>query len=661
MTLLKNAQQLSVAWVIAIALLPKVSANEAPLFLAANDVPTGFEILSEPQRSLIDIYYGNRYLTSQLATFEPGKLTLSNPEELVRLIGSINDPSFIRSALSGDLNSNADELCLPNQAQDCGVLNPPVAGIIFDEGRFRVDVFINPRFLLTRAAEVRKFLPPSDAEFSVMQNFSAALSGSTQQDSEDDYTVNGLTLLSYKENSLYASWDYSKNQSFSMNQLYGQREFEGIEYAGGLLYSRAFGLNFTSDQPMLGVRLETSSNTRTDTDFSGGVPIEVFMPLRGRVEIRRDSRLIASFFHEAGLQQLDTSGFPSGAYDVEIRILDEQGNEQSRETRFFAKQYQLPPEGEWRYFAETGQVVDRTFEGSFPGATDAWLARAGVSRRLSETVAGTAAIASMNGENLLELGLYNLGYRYELSPSFMVTDGGDYGFTVNGRTWVGDVALSANYRRLWRKDDASVNTVNAEEPTLLGDAFEQSSVSVSAPVASGSVNYRFNTSQSADSDPVRSHSIDYRTALFRTIDYDTSLQLSLSESEGNKIALFSLEWRYRSDRWNFRANPRAEIQDNNGVDDRSESMRLSASWDDGDLYDGSLSFNGGVESASGQRRMDGNVQYSNHYGRADFGFNHSQSGNAEGVTSYGGSFSTSFLTDGDVVAMGEKRELKVPS
>ena len=35
--------------------------------------------------------------------------------------------------------------------------------------------------LLTRAADVRKYLPPSDAGFALMQNFSAAVSGSTAE------------------------------------------------------------------------------------------------------------------------------------------------------------------------------------------------------------------------------------------------------------------------------------------------------------------------------------------------------------------------------------------------------------------------------------------------------------------------------------------------
>ncbi len=619
-----------------------------PLFLAQNKVPEGFETLSEPQQSLMDIYYGNRYLTSQLATFQPGKITLSNVNEVVRLIGSVNDPAFLTTALSGELNTHAEAICPPNVTKDCGVLNPPIAGVIFDESRFRVDVFVNPRFLLTRAADVRKYLPPSDAGFAMMQNFSAAATGNTEDANGNDYTLNGLTLLSYYENSVLWSWDYSKSQQFSVNQLYGQREYEGFEYNLGLLSSQGFGLNFTSDQPLVGARFQSSDNTRNDTDFSGGMPVEIFMPLRGRVEIRKDGRLIASYFHEAGLQALDTTNFPSGAYDIEISILDEQGNLQSQETRFFSKQYQIPPEGEWQLFAETGRVMTSVFDGALPQSTEQWLTRAGVSRRIFDTMAGTLSAAATLDTALLELGLFNLGYRYELSPSVMVADNGSYGMTLTGRTWLGDVSLNGSYRRLWRDDSEEENT---DRPALIGDAFEQSSFSVSAPLWRGNANYRFSSNRNNSDGRTETHGVSYTANVFRTLDYDTSATFSLSESEGNTVALFSFEWRFRQDRWNFRVNPRAEVQDNNGVRDRTEKMRLSASWDDGDLFDGQLTSSVSAEAGSGERRLDGTLQYGNRFGRAALSVNHSST-EANRITNYNGSFSTSFLTDGNVVAMG---------
>ena len=630
-----------------ICITPLLAEAADPIFLAANDPPPGFENLEVSQRSLVDIYFGNRYLTSQLASFTADRIELPNPNEIIRLIGDLNDPELISDALSGEINTNKDLLCTTDNTEACGILETPIAGVIFDQGAFRVDVFVNRRFMLTRAADVRKYLPPSDAGFALLQNFSAAVSGSTSENSTDDYTLSGQTLVAWQENSLHGNWDYSRDNNFSVSQLYGQRDYEGLEYSLGLMSSRGFGLNFTSDKTMIGGRITTSDRTREDTGFTGGMPIEVFLPTRGRVEVRRDGRLINSVFFEAGAQQLNTSTFPSGAYDIEIRIVDEQGNELSRETRFFAKQYQLPPVGEWLFFAESGQIVDRSVNSIMPKNTFTWLNRAGVSRRLWDTVSGTAAVAHVGDNALFEAGLFSVGYRYELTPAFMVSEDGDKGVNVSGRTRWGDFTVNGSYRRLWREDENVVTQTS--DPQLLGSAFEQHSASASIPFLEGNLNYRYSLNKNPDI--TRTNSLDYRRTLFRLQDYDLDINLSFSKSGDNKVGIASFTFRYRQDQYNFRVSPRAEHRVNDSQTDKTERVRLAASWDDKDLLDGELKINGGVETGSGDERLDSSLQYSNHFGRVALNLNHLKSDTGNN-TSYSGSLSTSFLTDGNVIAMG---------
>ena len=630
---------------------PAACANE-PVFLAT-DVPPGFETLSATQRSLVDIYFGNRYIGSQLAAFSPGIIELPNPAELVRRIGDLSDTSLIVSALSGELDSHAELVCPDNSSTGCGVLEVPVAGVIFDESRFRVDVFVNRRFMLTRAAQVRKYLPPSDAGFALMQNLAAAVSGSSAVDSDNSYALNGLTIAAWRENSLYWSWDYSDSNQFAINQLYGQRDFEGMEYNAGLLSTNGFGLTFTADQPMVGLRINSSNNTREDLDFSGGMPITVFLPTRGRVEVRRDERLIDSAFFEAGSQELDTSNFPSGAYDIEIRIFDDGGKLLSSETRFFAKQSQIPPVSESLFFVESGRVVDRTDDQTLPEVTDQWLLRAGVSRRLHNTVAATAAMAIGSDDALSELGLFHFGRNYELEPSLMLSDNGTVGVSVNGRLTLGELSLSGNFRRIWHDEP---RTAVDDGTNLLGNAFEQHAFSALAPLFGGSLGYRYSMNQGYDENNSalalnRTHSLDYRRTLFRTSDYDGDIGFSLSKSGDDEIVLLSLSFSYRTNRWNFGVAPRAEYRRQNRATDSSERLRLTTSWDDRDLLAGDLRVDAGVEGGTGNERIDGSVQFANHHGRGSFSASHTRF-EGEGTTSWGGSMSTSFLTDGEMFALG---------
>ena len=629
---------------------PLVLADD-PVFILSDTPPPGFEELSATQRSLVDIYFGNRYIGSQLAAFSPGVIELPDPATLVRQIGDLSDTTLITDALSGELDSHAELICPPSRTADCGVLETPVAGVIFDESRFRVDIFVNRRFMLTRAAEVRKYLPPSDAGFSLMQNLSAAVSGSSSSD--DSYTFSGLTTAAWRENSLYWSWDYSDSNHFSVNELYGQRDFEGVEYNAGMLSTSGFGLNFSGDQPMLGLRLNSSNNTREDLDFSGGMPVTVFLPTRGRVEVRRDDRLIDSAFFEAGSQQLDTSSFPSGAYDIEIRILDESGNVLSNETRFFAKRSQIPPVGEWLFFLESGRVLERISDDVLPDVTDQWLSRAGTSRRLHDTVAATAAMAVSSDEALTEFGIYHFGPLYEIEPSLMVSDDGSHGISVNGRLSLGDLSLSGNFRRVWH-DEPRVAVDDGAN--LLGNAFEQHAFSAGMPLFDGNLNYRYSLNQSYNNDNnaldlTRTHSLDYRRTLFRTFDYDADISFSVSKSGDDHVGLVSLTFRHRTDHWNFNAAPRVEMTRRDGESDSTERMRLSTSWEDRELLAGDLRFDAGVEGGTGDERINGSVQYANHYGRASFSASHNYA-DGDGTTNWGGSMSTSFLTDGEVFAVG---------
>ena len=636
---------------VSITLACPLALADDPVFILSDSPPPGFEELSATQRSLVDIYFGNRYIGSQLAAFSPGVIELPDPATLVRQIGDLSDTTLITDALSGELDSHAELICPPSRTTDCGVLETPVAGVIFDESRFRVDIFVNRQFMLTRAAEVRKYLPPSDAGFSLMQNLSAAVSGSSSSD--NSYTLNGLTTAAWRENSLYWSWDYSDSNHFSVNELYGQRDFEGVEYNAGMLSTSGFGLSFSGDQPMLGLRLNSSNNTREDLDFSGGMPVTVFLPTRGRVEVRRDDRLIDSAFFEAGSQQLDTSSFPSGAYDIEIRILDESGNVLSNETRFFAKRSQIPPVGEWLFFLESGRVLERVSDDVLPDVTDQWLSRAGASRRLHDTVAATAAMAVSSDEALTEFGIYHFGPLYEIEPSLMVSDDGSHGISVNGRLSLGDLSLSGNFRRVWHDEP---RVVVEDGANLLGNAFEQHAFSAGMQLFDGSLNYRYSLNQSYNNDnsaldPTRTHSLDYRRTLFRTFDYDADISFSVSKSGDDHVGLVSLTLRYRTDHWNFNAAPRVEMTRRDGESDSTERLRLSTSWEDRELLAGDLRFDAGVEGGTGSERINGSMQYANHYGRASFSASHTYA-DGDGTTNWGGSMSTSFLTDGEVFAVG---------
>ncbi|CAM3434221.1 TcfC E-set like domain-containing protein [Parendozoicomonas haliclonae] len=648
-----NKLRLSALIIMILALCPALGAE--PVFIAKAEVPAGFEALSRPQRSLIDIYYGNRYIASQIATFTAQTIELSDPESVVQRIPDITRPVLVAELLTGELPSNADEICLPRQIQGCGRLNPAVAGVIFDEGRFRLDLFINRDYLRARPADIRKYLPPSQSGWAFMQNFSANATGNDASEggnSNNDYTLTGQSLLSWRENSLLAGWDYTRERNLTIDTLYAQREFKGIAWQGGMVNGGGFGLNFTSGQTVLGARVATSDNTRLDSDYSGGIPLDVFLPTRGRVELRRDERLLFSAFYEAGNQQLNTSSLPDGAYDLNIRVVDERGNTVSEETRFFAKQGNMPAPGEWEWFVEAGDVLNRTADNTLPRTTGQYLARAGMGYRLADDWSGTLAVAADNNESLTEMGLFHIGNGWDISPSVMLSADGDHGFGVNGRTRLYDLSLSGSYRRLWSEDDINdIATLPGDENRLIGDGFEQFSGSASVPFVLGSLNYRYSYNQRGDNTASKTHSLNWRAQLWRTSDYDLDFDLGLSKSGDNEVILATLSLQYSDDRWDFGVSPSMQWDKSSDNRTRTERTQLSAGWNDGDLLDGEMRFNGGLALEGDQKTLNGNLNYSDHRGSGSLAVSHLRAGNTHS-TSYSLNAGTSFITDGDIVSVG---------
>lgn len=633
-------------------------ADDSPIFLAQDIVPKGFEELSKPQRSLVDIYYGNRYLGSQLVTYTAKTIIFSDPARIVRKIGDISNPPLVQEAITGEIQTNSDKICSPEKDDVCGVMTPAIVSVIFDESRFRVDIFVSRDFLMTREITISKYLPPSDGGYSATQNLSAAVAGTRSSNNtanNEDYTLYGTSAIAKEENSLYGSWDYSKAQHFSVNSLYGQREFEGVSYRAGIISSEGFGLSFTPNQTLAGAHLGSSDRTRTDTGYSGGMPLDVFLSTRGRVEAYKDSRLITSYFFEAGSQQLDTSSFPSGVYDVEIKIIDDQGMVIRTETRFFAKQFGLPPEGEWLYFIEAGKVLDSNRGTVLPNETNQLLARAGVSRRLTNTLAASVSSAINKGNGLVELGIFHTGYRYEISPSVMVDSKNAYGFNVISHVYLGKLSVSAGHRQLWNKGYNQISNTS-DDPALLGISFRQSSVSMSVPFFSGTANYRFsenfteNTTGAANP-VIRTHAAGYHARVYRAHNLDVDMEATYSQSLEDKIAMLSFSFRLRDERWTWRTTPLAEHTWNDRGEKSSERLRTSVSWDSKSLFDSAIRADVGAEVGTGEERYDMQLEAASSWGRGGLSLNHVVAGGSTN-TNYGVSFNSSFMANSEHMAIG---------
>src|SRR5205085_238807 len=125
------------------------------------------------------VYYGQQRVGDALATLSGGRLIFKDPGKVIDLVRQAIRTPNLEAALSQPFALNADRVCSPtSKDSSCGAMVPTVASIIYDEQRFRVDLFINPQFLRTAPSASSDYLPLPNAPLSLTNAFGVAAAGS---------------------------------------------------------------------------------------------------------------------------------------------------------------------------------------------------------------------------------------------------------------------------------------------------------------------------------------------------------------------------------------------------------------------------------------------------------------------------------------------------
>ena len=385
--------------------------------------PEGFDSLTGPQKALVDIYFGDRRMGEATATFQPGSLRFDEPDKVVALLPQLADPASVRAALAaGDLASNASRVCTPGaDPARCGHLMPEVAGIIFDEQRFRVDIFINPQLLQTIQSTQIDYLPRPQAGLGVLNSLSAVISGSSR--GRNIYNLQNHLLIGESDKRLRADIAYSSGFGAQADQLVAEIDRPGWRFSGGAFWTQ--GSSLIGRRKILGLGAATQFDTRLDKDAMRGNPLIVFLGQRAKVDILRDGRVISSRVYEGGNRALDSSGLPDGAYEVVLRI-QEVGGAVREERRFFTRNRQIAPMGQAIYYAYAGVLMD-DFSRKFLSPTKTPFAQAGGGWRLSPHFALDANVLATNKVVIGEVGATWISRAAQLRVGGVVSSNGTRG------------------------------------------------------------------------------------------------------------------------------------------------------------------------------------------------------------------------------------------
>lgn len=543
-------------------------------------VPPGFEGLMEPQTTQIDVYYGDSFLVSVLASFTPTDIEFLQPTLIVARIPDLLETESILAALSAALPNNSQLLCLRRNQTGCGQITAETVEVIFDDSRFRADLFIAPRLLAVRTALDDKYLPASEAGFSLHQLFNASLNG--VESNINSYNVGSATTLSYKESRLFMQSNYTDSDTFTIDTLALQREFRGREYQLGIFRSNPGNMIFISQKDFAGLRLSSSLDTRNDLDQSTGNDLQVFLSSRSRVDLLKDDRLISSRVYETGNQIIDTTELPGGAYDIVLRIRDSQGRV-TEETRFYIKSSRLPPLDQTLYFFEAGERVIKEDDRTLPQSDGEIFVRGGVNLRITSSFGGEFGVALEEKDSILEAGFFQLGRSYELHTNVSASSQGDFGAAFTGRIRLGAWTLDSSFKKTWADEN--------QFQTLIGEPQIQGSLNLSAPLSRGtlSISSRYNKRADDESDRNLGIRFDFRPVKLSRALFHANLQLT--ENNDNLLLLLSFQYRFDSGRWHTDFNPQLLLEQESGQNREFDTTtNLTSSWRGGDRYLSDVNF-----------------------------------------------------------------------
>lgn len=455
--------------------------------IESRGVPAAFTDLARSHEVLVDVFFGGRKVGESRVLTRPGYVKFQDPAAVLAAIPNLDESAPLSGPLSGELPSNAALVCEDDTSRDCGEISPQSVGIIYDEEHFRVDVFINKRWLRVVRPTEQIYLPAPTAPLSLTTSAGFALSGTSQR--SPLFNFQNRTIVGLQNARLRFDSSYASKQGLLADEIVGEVDRPGRRYSAGLFW--APGVDLIGQRRILGAGMATQFDTRIDRDDVDGTPLILFLSQPSRVEILVDGRLVESRTYEAGNNLLDTSSLPAGAYSVQLRIHEASGALRE-ERRFFAKNPQVAPQGHPVYYAYVG-MLSNTRAGQLVSVSNDLFYQIGAAKRLTTKLAVDGSLIGTPNKPIITAGAWFMSPFARLRLSGLLSSAGDRGVLVQAMTGdTGRLNLNFDLRRIWSHDGSplipfsnfvdSFDAAPVDSRALTGGSYTQ---------ISGSVGYRF--------------------------------------------------------------------------------------------------------------------------------------------------------------------------
>ena len=444
--------------------------------------PPGFDDLANPREVLVDVYFGGRKIGSTVAVSRPGFLQFRDPAKVAALVPNLASVAGVSDALAGDLPTHGALVCAQSNRQDCGKLPPGSVGIIFDESRFRVDLFIPPAMLRTIPVTESRYLETPAGALSLTSSAGLAISGSQGQ--SPAYNLQDRTIVALGPGRVRTDLSYASKLGLVVDDFAAEIDRRDFRYSAGLFW--APGLDLTGRRRIVGAGLGTQFDTRADRESLTGTPLILFLTQPSRVDFLIDGRLAGSRTYDTGNNILDTSSLPEGSYSIVLRIHGADGTDRE-ERRFFVKAPQIAPAGQTLYFAYAGMLAN-TRPDRLISVSNTFYYQAAIARRLSQPIALDLSIVGTQHKAMAEAGAWLITRFAQVRGAGLVSTKGDAAILLQGTSsGQSPFNFAFDLRRIWSRDDkpliplpSFIDSFGGGQPTgaQLGGSYTQASATL---------------------------------------------------------------------------------------------------------------------------------------------------------------------------------------
>lgn len=641
----------------------------------SNKVPEGFsDILDSINYGFIDIYFANKYFGSFQSEYNYDTITFLESDILFNSLSkevSFININLIKEILSKPMPLNTEYNCINNN--ECKIYSPEHIGLIFNENELSAKIILNYNEIKEDEIDYKSFLPPSTSEKSFVQSFNLNFFGGNNNN-KSAYSVNGSTNLSYKENRIKSNWIKSKD-NFYFNQLHYGTDINGYKIKTGYITSNSFGYAFTKTSRMLGLEYSTSVETRNDLKVEFSEPLNLFLNQRSAIKIKKDDELIYTAYHDAGNQLISTKNFPSGSYNLNIEIIEDNGSTRII-TQFFVKNIVIPPESKGIFYFNTGFMENESFFieedllnieeinnvndinliinnnskkndniSILPKVENDLFFKFGHASRFNKQTALYNEVIYKELDYIYNPTLYILGNGYDLKTSFIYGSKNSKGVTLDL-----NIPIESNNFSLFSK------YVNHNDNSLI----EDEGISLTASYSLNLYNYgSLSLFTSYNKNPQNklknnTYSIGYRKSIYQDNSGALNFNFDISKNNQNTFLNLGFTYNFNSNKnWNIKSSPSYQKIDNESNYNLNNSLRVNGSQNSQTEWYTNLNTNNSKKS----KNISINTSISDQrYGTATFDLNHDYTNLS--TTTYIGNISTNIVSDFNNITIGGKKSLE---